>query len=105
MLTFKPPHSFRQRWNVCTVIPASLQTCGVVLSFAMLRSICLSVVTICRGLYLWMDLTRFSSKWVFSLIPWYKFRLSHPSHVLERPRAVCCLLFLTTEIVGRQELK
>jgi hypothetical protein len=39
MLTFKPPHAFRQRWNVCTVIPASLQTCGLVLWFAMLRSI------------------------------------------------------------------
>src|SRR5713101_2750534 len=34
----------------------------------------------------------------FSLIPWYKFHLSRQSHVPERPRAVCCLLFLTAEI-------
>ncbi|MGA9414146.1 MAG: hypothetical protein WBV60_05600, partial [Terriglobales bacterium] len=43
-------------------------------------SICRSIVTICSGLYLWMGMTRFSSKWILSHSTWYKFRRSgHPA--------------------------
>src|SRR5580700_4533157 len=58
------------------VISASLQACGVVFPFAMLISICRSIVTICSGLYLWMGMTRFSSKWILSHSTWYKNRRS-----------------------------
>src|SRR5271156_4949074 len=54
------------------VISASLQACGVVLPFAMLTSICRSIVTICSGLYLLIGMTRFSSKWILSHSTWYK---------------------------------
>src|SRR5271170_1310280 len=50
------------------VIAASLQACGVVFPFAMLTSICRSIVTICSGLYLWMGMTVFPPSG-FSLIP------------------------------------
>src|SRR5271155_3183688 len=50
------------------VISASLQACGVVFPFAMLTSICRSIVTICSGLYLWMGMTVFPPSG-FSLIP------------------------------------
>ena len=55
---------------------ASLQACGVVFPFAMPTSICRSIVTICSGLYLWMGMTCFSSKWILSHSTWYKFRRS-----------------------------
>jgi hypothetical protein len=58
------------------VISASLQACGVVFPFAMLTSICRSIVTICSGLYLLIGMTRFSSKWILSHSTWYKFRRS-----------------------------
>src|SRR5271157_76150 len=58
------------------VISASLQACGVVFPLAMLTSICRSIVTICSGLYLWMGMTRFSSKWILSHSTWYKFSRS-----------------------------
>src|SRR5450432_2825204 len=54
------------------VISASLQACGVVFPFAMLTSICRSIVTICSGLYLLIGMTRFSSKWILSHSTWYK---------------------------------
>jgi hypothetical protein len=59
------------------VISASLQACGVVFPFAMLTSICRSIVTICSGLYFWIGMTCFSSKWILSHSTWYKFRRSH----------------------------
>jgi hypothetical protein len=37
-------------------------------------SICRSIVTICSGLYLWIGMTRFSSKWILSHSTWYKNR-------------------------------
>src|SRR5271156_5935749 len=52
------------------------QACGVVFPFAMLTSICRSIVTICSGLYLLMGITRFSSKWILSHSTWYNFRRS-----------------------------
>src|SRR5947199_1573369 len=55
------------------VISASLQAWGVVFPFAMLTSICRSIVTICSGLYLLMGMTRFSSKWILSHSTWHKF--------------------------------
>src|ERR1039458_4607748 len=55
------------------VISASLQACGVVFPFAMLTSICRSIVTICSGLYLLIGMTCFSSKWILSHSTWYKF--------------------------------
>jgi hypothetical protein len=58
------------------VISASLQACGVVFPFAMLTSICRSIVTICSGLYLLIGMTSFSSKWILSHSTWYKFRRS-----------------------------
>src|ERR1022692_757272 len=58
------------------VISASLQAWGVVFPFAMLTSICRSIVTICSGLYLLIGMTRFSSKWILSHSTWYKFRRS-----------------------------
>src|SRR5450755_3285177 len=58
------------------LISASLQACGVVFPFAMLTSICRSIVTICSGLYLLIGMTRFSSKWILSHSTWYKFRRS-----------------------------
>src|SRR5271155_3790728 len=61
------------------VISASLQACGVVFPFAMLTSICRSIVTICSGLYLLMGITRFSSKWILSHSTWYNFRRSRHS--------------------------
>src|SRR5713226_5244532 len=54
------------------VISASLQACGVGFPFAMLTSICRSIVTICSGLYLLIGMTCFSSKWIFSHSTWYK---------------------------------
>src|SRR5437868_4260052 len=42
----------------------------------MLTSICRSIVTICSGLYLWMGMTRFSSKWILSHSTWSKNRRS-----------------------------
>jgi hypothetical protein len=54
------------------VISASLQACGVVFPFAMLTSICRSIVTICSGLYLLIGMSRFSSKWILSHSTWYK---------------------------------
>src|ERR1035441_7060487 len=65
------------------VISASLQACGVVFPFAMLTSICRSIVTICSGLYLLIGMPSFSSKWILSHSTWYKFRrsrqyLQHP---------------------------
>src|SRR5271154_2868415 len=54
------------------VISASLQAWGVVFPFAMLTSICRSIVTICSGLYLLIGMTRFSSKWILSHSTWYK---------------------------------
>src|SRR5271170_3071182 len=54
------------------VISASLQACGVVFPFAMLTSICRSIVTICSGLYLLIGMTSFSSKWILSYSTWYK---------------------------------
>src|SRR5271166_1541089 len=61
------------------VISASLQACGVVFPFAMLTSICRSIVTICSGLYLLIGMTRFSSKWILSHSTWYKLsRSRHP---------------------------
>jgi hypothetical protein len=53
------------------VISASLQACGVVFPFAMLTSICRSIVTICSGLYLLIGMTCFSSKWILSHSTWY----------------------------------
>src|SRR5713101_10130667 len=58
------------------VISASLQACGVVFPFAMLTSICRSIVTICSGLYLLIGMTRFSSNWILSHSTWYKNRRS-----------------------------
>src|ERR1022692_2785067 len=58
------------------VISDSLQACGVVFPFAMLTSICRSIVTICSGLYLLIGMTSFSSKWILSHSTWYKFRRS-----------------------------
>jgi hypothetical protein len=66
--------------TVCTVMDASLQACGVVFPLAMPTSICRSIVTICSGLYLWMGVTRVSSKWILSHSTWYKFRRSHQEH-------------------------
>src|ERR1039458_155614 len=68
------------------VISASLQACGVVFPFAMLTSICRSIVTICSGLYLLIGMTRFSSKWILSHSTWYKFRRSRQAspHGLSR---------------------
>src|ERR1700722_18433516 len=63
------------------VISASLQACGVVFPFAMLISICRSIVTICSGLYLLIGMTRFSSKWILSHSTWYKSRRSGRSLV------------------------
>ncbi|MGA2859140.1 MAG: hypothetical protein ABSE40_19905, partial [Candidatus Sulfotelmatobacter sp.] len=45
-------------------------------------SICRSIVTICSGLYLWMGMTCFSSKWILSHSTWYKFRRSGHTTVL-----------------------
>jgi len=42
---------------------------GVVFPFAMLTSICRSIVTICSGLYLLIGMFRFSSKWILSHSP------------------------------------
>src|SRR5271170_3929534 len=64
------------------VISASLQACGVVFPFAMLTSICRSIVTICSGLYLLMGITRFSSKWILSHSTWYNFRRSRQGRVM-----------------------
>ena len=50
----------------------NLQACGVGFPFAMLTSICRSIVTICSGLYLLIGMTSFSSKWIFSHSTWYK---------------------------------
>src|ERR1017187_7409990 len=61
------------------LISASLQAWGVVFPFAMLTSICRSIVTICSGLYLLIGMTRFSSKWILSHSTWYKFRRSRHS--------------------------
>src|SRR5476649_262262 len=58
------------------VISASLHACGVVFPFAMLTSICRSIVTICSGLYLLIGMTCFSSKWILSHSTWYKSRRS-----------------------------
>jgi hypothetical protein len=58
------------------VISASLHACGVVFPFAMLTSICRSIVTICSGLYLLIGMTLVSSKWILSHSTWYKFRRS-----------------------------
>src|ERR1035438_10546162 len=67
------------------VISASLQAWGVVFPFAMLTSICRSIVTICSGLYLLIGMTRFSSKWILSHSTWYKFRRSgHGQGLLNR---------------------
>src|SRR5450759_3698284 len=55
------------------VISASLQACGVVFPFAMLTSICRSIVTICSGLYLLIGMTSYSSKWILSHSTWYNF--------------------------------
>src|ERR1017187_9534181 len=62
------------------LISASLQAWGVVFPFAMLTSICRSIVTICSGLYLLIGMTRFSSKWILSHSTWYKFRRSRHQH-------------------------
>src|SRR5271163_2987235 len=80
------------------VISASLQACGVVFPFAMLTSICRSIVTICSGLYLWMGMTVFPPSG-FSLIPpgtnlaghvskqtkldWLEVRWPQPSNLVE----------------------
>src|SRR5450755_1392083 len=64
------------------LISASLQACGVVFPFAMLTSICRSIVTICSGLYLLIGMTRFSSKWILSHSTWYKFRRSRQAEPL-----------------------
>src|SRR5664279_605219 len=50
------------------VISASLQSWGVFFPFAMLTSICRSIVTICSGLYLFIGMTA-SPPNGFSLIP------------------------------------
>jgi hypothetical protein len=51
----------------------------VVFPFAMLTSICRSIVTICSGLYLLIGMTSFSSKWILSHSTWYKNpRSRHP---------------------------
>src|ERR1017187_2518701 len=70
------------------VISASLQACGVVFPFAMLTSICRSIVTICSGLYLLIGMTRFSSKWILSHSTWYKFCRSRHIHVLDIPSGI-----------------
>src|ERR1700721_1884985 len=57
-------------------ISASLQACGVVFPFAMLTSICRSIVTICSGLYLLIGMASFSSQWSLSHSTWYKLRRS-----------------------------
>src|SRR3974390_1735194 len=69
---------------------ASLQACGVVFPLAMPTSICRCIVTICSGLYLWMGMTRFSSKWILSHSTWYKLcrsgQLGMPAaHLLHTP--------------------
>jgi hypothetical protein len=58
-----------------TVIAASLQTCGVVLPFAIPTSICRSKVTICSGLCLLMAMNSFLLGG-FSHSTWYKKRRS-----------------------------
>src|ERR1035438_7484825 len=68
------------------LISASLQAWGVVFPFAMLTSICRSIVTICSGLYLLIGMTRFSSKWILSHSTWYKFRRSGHSEFNEACR-------------------
>src|SRR6266403_3865954 len=69
------------------VISASLQACGVVFPFAMLTSICRSIVTICSGLYLCIGMTSFSSKWILSHSTWYKNpRSGHPRLEVNRLR-------------------
>src|SRR5450631_1045266 len=73
------------------VISASLQACGVVFPFAMLTSICRSIVTICSGLYLLIGMTRFSSKWILSHSTWYKFRRSRHHAVQLSFRGNSCL--------------
>src|ERR1022692_744518 len=76
------------------VISDSLQACGVVFPFAMLTSICRSIVTICSGLYLLIGMTSFSSKWILSHSTWYKFRRSR--HFI----LACAVHFI---IVGREQ--
>ena len=75
----------------CTVISASLQACGVAFPFAMLTSICRSIVTICSGLYLWMGMTRFSSKWILS----HSTCTNFPGHVNSASGTSCASCSLT----------
>src|SRR6266849_4392097 len=70
------------------VISASLQACGVVFPFAMLTSICRSIVTICSALYLLIGMTSFSSKWILSHSTWYKNpRSRHKMHLRSRSQS------------------
>src|ERR1039457_5271673 len=58
------------------VISASLQAWGGVFPFAMLTSICRSIVTICSGFDLLVGIAPFFSKWILSHSTWYKSRRS-----------------------------
>jgi hypothetical protein len=50
--------------------------------FAILTSLSRHSVTICSGWYLWMGMTRSSSKWILSRSTWYKFLRSRQPHPL-----------------------
>src|ERR1700688_439139 len=80
------------------VISASLQACGVVFPFAMLTSICRSIVTICSGLYLLIGMASFSSQWILSHSTWYKLRRSR--HPQERRQTLrLCVQTIKRELV------
>lgn len=49
-----------------------LLPCGAVFPFAISTSICRSGVTVCSGLYLFVDMTSFLLRWILSHSTWRK---------------------------------
>jgi hypothetical protein len=54
---FRDLFAERALQDLCTVMAASLQACGVIVLWATATLICRRIVTIWAGLYLWMGIT------------------------------------------------
>jgi hypothetical protein len=70
--TCKPPHSFRNRWYVCSVMPFSRHAIGVPFPFATATPICDSKLTICSGICFFPRAISGSFCSSFSHHNWYK---------------------------------
>ena len=69
--SFRPPYSFRQRLNVCSLMPAYRHACGVVLPLAITTSTWRSSVIICSALYLLVGIPALLPA-ILSHSRWYK---------------------------------